>query len=39
MNLVDIEDVKKRVAIRNSQYPYDVAVSFAGDVRPQVESS
>lgn len=37
MNLLDIEEIRKRVAIRTSQYPYDVAVSFAGDVRGQVE--
>ncbi len=37
MNLVNIEEVRQRVAIRASQYPYDVAVSFAGDVRPTVE--
>ena len=37
MNLVDIEQVRQRVAIRTSQYPYDVAVSFAGDIRQTVE--
>lgn len=37
MNLVDIDEIRRRVAIRTSHYPYDVAVSFAGDVRPQVE--
>lgn len=37
MNLVDLDDVRKRIAIRTSDYPYDVAVSFAGDVRDQVE--
>jgi hypothetical protein len=35
--LVDIDEIRRRVAIRTSHYPYDVAVSFAGDVRPQVE--
>ncbi|UFS72268.1 TIR domain-containing protein [Geomonas sp. RF6] len=37
MNLVDIEEIRKRITIRNSQYPYDVAVSFAGEIRPTVE--
>lgn len=37
MNLVDIEGIRKRIAIRNSNYPYDVAVSFAGDVRDKAE--
>ena len=37
LNLLDIDDIKSRVQLRSSQYPYDVAVSFAGDVRPTVE--
>ena len=37
MNLLDIDEIRKRVAIRTSQYPYDVAVSFAGDIRSKVE--
>ena len=30
-------DIKSRIQLRTSQYPYDVAVSFAGDVRAKVE--
>lgn len=37
MNLLDIEDIRKRITIRTSRYPYDVAVSFAGEVRATVE--
>src|SRR6185369_12951340 len=37
LNLLDIEDIKSRIHLRNSKYPYDVAVSFAGDVRSKVE--
>lgn len=37
LNLVDLEEIKARIHLRNDQYPYDVAVSFAGDVRPTVE--
>jgi hypothetical protein len=38
LNLLDIEDIKSRIQLRSSQYPYDVAVSFAGDVRATVEA-
>jgi len=37
LNLLDIGDVKSRIHLRSDEYPYDVAVSFAGDVRPRVE--
>lgn len=37
LNLLDMGDIKSRIQLRNSQYPYDVAVSFAGDVRAKVE--
>ena len=37
LNLLDIEDIKSRIQLRSSQYPYDVALSFAGDVRATVE--
>ena len=37
LNLLDIEDIKTRIRLRSSGYPYDVAVSFSGDVRPLVE--
>lgn len=37
MNLLDIDEIRRRVAIRTSHYPYDVAVSFAGDIRSKVE--
>ncbi len=33
LNLFDIEEVRKRVHIRHHDYTYDVAVSFAGEVR------
>ena len=36
LNLFDIEEVKKKVHIRRSDYSYDVAVSFAGEVRDKV---
>jgi hypothetical protein len=32
-----VDDIKSRIQLRTSQYPWDVAVSFAGDVRPTVE--
>lgn len=38
MNLVDIDEIRNRVAVRTTVYPYDVAVSFAGDIRPTVEA-
>lgn len=37
LNLMDIDDIKSRIRLRTSQYPYDVAVSFAGEVRDRVE--
>lgn len=37
LNLLDMADIRSRVQLRSSQYPYDVAVSFAGDVRATVE--
>jgi hypothetical protein len=37
LNLLDIEDIKSRIHLRNSDYPYDVAVSFAGTDRPTVK--
>jgi len=37
LNLLDIDDIKSRIQLRSSQYSYDVAVSFAGDVRATVE--
>lgn len=37
LNLLDLDVLKQRITIRTSTYPYDVAVSFAGDVRDQVE--
>jgi hypothetical protein len=36
LNLFDIEEVRKRVHIRRHDYTYDVAVSFAGEVRAKV---
>ena len=38
MDLMDIEDVRKRIHLREDEYPYDVAVSFAGSVRGIVEA-
>jgi hypothetical protein len=37
MNLVDMDEIRHRIAVRDSEYPYDVAVSFAGDIRPIVK--
>lgn len=37
LNLLNIDDIKSRIQLRSTQYPYDVAVSFAGDVRATVE--
>ena len=37
LNLLDIEDIKSRIQLRTNKYPYDVAVSFAGEVRERVE--
>jgi len=33
LNLLDMNEVLKRINVRNSNYPYDVAISFAGDIR------
>jgi energy-coupling factor transporter ATP-binding protein EcfA2 len=38
LNLLDMSDVRKRIHLRTDKYPYDVAVSFAGEMRSQVES-
>ena len=35
---MNIEDIKTRIHLRASVYPYDVAVSFAGDDRTTVKS-
>lgn len=37
LNLLDIAEIRSRIHLRNTGYPYDVAVSFAGDVRSTVE--
>ncbi|KAF1728905.1 MAG: TIR domain-containing protein [Pseudoxanthomonas sp.] len=37
LSLLDTDEIKARIHVRNSEYPYDVAVSFAGDVRATVE--
>lgn len=37
LSLVDISKVKQQLHIRPSEYPYDVAVSFSGTIRTQVE--
>jgi hypothetical protein len=37
LNLLDVDDIKSRIQLRTSQYPWDVAVSYAGDVRPKVQ--
>ncbi|MCG2593102.1 TIR domain-containing protein [Ramlibacter sp. XY19] len=36
LNLLDLDDVRRRIHIRNDEYPWDVAVSFAGEDRPTV---
>lgn len=38
LNLLDMGSVRSKVHIRDDQYPYDVAVSFSGDIRHIVES-
>lgn len=37
LNLLNIEDVKSKIHLRSDEYPYDVALSFAGNIRPVVE--
>lgn len=37
LDLLDIDKVKRRISIRNSDYPYDIAVSFSGDMRDIVK--
>ena len=37
LNLLDMSTVRSKVHVRDDQYPYDVAVSFSGDIRPTVE--
>ncbi|MCM3404826.1 AAA family ATPase [Cytobacillus oceanisediminis] len=37
LNLVDMDQIKSRLHIRNSGYAYDVAVSFAGEIRKTVQ--
>lgn len=36
LNLLDLDDVRRRIHIRNDEYPWDVAVSFAGEDRSTV---
>lgn len=36
LNLLDLDDVRRKIHIRNDEYPWDVAVSFAGEDRPLV---
>jgi hypothetical protein len=33
LNLLDMDDILRRIKVRNSDYPYDVAISFEGDIR------
>lgn len=37
LNFVDIDEIAKAVNVRKSAYPWDVAVSFAGEHRDKVE--
>jgi len=37
LNLLDLQQIRSRIDLRSDEYPYDVAVSFAGDIRPTVE--
>lgn len=37
LNLLDMSEIKSRVSVRSDVHPYDVAVSFAGDVRETAE--
>jgi hypothetical protein len=36
LNLLNIDDVRRKVHIRNDEYPWDVAISFAGQDRATV---
>lgn len=36
LNLLDLDDVRRRIHIRNDEYPWDLAVSFAGEDRSTV---
>ncbi len=36
LNLLNLDDVRRKIHIRNDEYPWDVAVSFAGEDRPVV---
>lgn len=36
LNLIDVDEIRSRIHLRPNQYPWDVALSFAGDVRPVV---
>lgn len=38
LNLLDMSTVRSKVHVRDDLYPYDVAVSFAGEIRNIVES-
>ena len=38
LNLLDMNTVRSKVHVRDDQYPYDVAVSFSGEIRHIVES-
>ncbi|KJS67419.1 MAG: hypothetical protein JL50_08695 [Peptococcaceae bacterium BICA1-7] len=37
LNLLDLTEIEKQVKVRNTSYPWDVAVSFAGEDRVYVE--
>ncbi|KRG69277.1 hypothetical protein ABB27_06760 [Stenotrophomonas terrae] len=37
LSLLDVDEIKSRINLRGGEYPYDVAVSFAGDARATVE--
>jgi hypothetical protein len=37
LTLVDLNEIERSVRVRKSRFPWDVAVSFAGEIRPLVE--
>src|SRR5262249_24423910 len=37
LNLVDLAEIRARIHLRGDEYSYDVAISFAGDIRDLVQ--
>jgi energy-coupling factor transporter ATP-binding protein EcfA2 len=38
LGLLDMDQVRKRVHVRGTTYPYDVAISFAGETRAEAQA-